>query len=48
LGIDAVNQPEIDWEFDVFETGNGNRGHEFSIELSDDEKWELIEFLKTI
>jgi hypothetical protein len=48
LGMDGVNQPEGGWEFDVREKGNGNIGHEFGIDLSDEEKWDLIEFLKTI
>ena len=28
--------------------GNHNSGHEFGTELSDDEKWELLEYLKTL
>jgi hypothetical protein len=27
--------------------GNSNQGHEFGIEMSDDEKWDLIEFMKS-
>jgi cytochrome c551/c552 len=38
-------------EFDVgpctgSNSGNGNCGHEFGVTLSDDEKWEIIEYIK--
>jgi len=33
--------------FDV-QPGNGNSGHEFGTKLSDDEKWQLIEYLKQL
>jgi hypothetical protein len=28
--------------------GNSNMGHTFGTELKDNEKWDLIEFLKTL
>jgi hypothetical protein len=28
--------------------GNGNSGHDFGTKLSDDEKWQLIEYLKQL
>ena len=34
--------------YDVSRPGNGNGGHEYgAVELSDEQKWELIEYLKT-
>jgi hypothetical protein len=35
-------------EFNTMLPGNSNKGHEYGIELSDKEKWELIEYLKTL
>lgn len=32
---------------DTTEAGNSNQGHLFGTELTDGEKWDLIEFLKT-
>jgi hypothetical protein len=34
--------------FDTSKTGNGNAGHEYGTNLSDTERYELIEFLKTL
>lgn len=49
LGIDANNQPaDGNWRFDVSKTGNSNQGHEHGINLSDEEKWDLVEYLKTL
>jgi hypothetical protein len=28
--------------------GNGNAGHDYGTSLSDDEKWQLIEYLKQL
>ncbi|MEJ2179878.1 MAG: hypothetical protein P8Y28_05420, partial [Gammaproteobacteria bacterium] len=28
--------------------GNSNQGHEYGVTLSEDEKWALIEYLKTL
>jgi hypothetical protein len=27
--------------------GNGNGGHEFGVSLADDERWAIIEYMKT-
>jgi hypothetical protein len=35
-------------KFDTTLPGNSNKGHEYGSELSDEEKWELIEYLKTL
>jgi hypothetical protein len=34
--------------FDTALPGNGNQGHGFGVELSDSEKWDLIEYMKTL
>ena len=36
------------FEFDTTLEGNSNVGHEFGTGLSDDERFELIEYLKTL
>ena len=36
------------WTFDTQLKGNANSGHEYGAGLSEDEKWELIEYLKTL
>lgn len=35
-------------EFNTTLPGNSNKGHEYGTELSDKEKWELIEYIKTL
>ena len=35
-------------EFNTMLPGNSNQGHEYGTELMDNEKWELIEYLKTL
>lgn len=34
--------------FDVTEPGNSNAGHEYGTDLGEAERWELVEFLKTL
>ncbi|MBY0277673.1 hypothetical protein K2Z84_20250 [Candidatus Binatia bacterium] len=36
------------FEFDTTLDGNSNEGHEYGAVLSDDERWDLIEYLKTL
>jgi mono/diheme cytochrome c family protein len=36
------------FEFDASAEGNSNLGHEYGTALSDDDKWALVEFLKTL
>ena len=42
--------PEIDFRriYDVAQPGRGNQGHTFGDKLSDDERWAVIEYLKTL
>jgi hypothetical protein len=47
--VGFVKEPQnIVWEFDTSITGNRNTGHEFGTKLTDDDKWALIEYLKTL
>ncbi|GDY22211.1 hypothetical protein LBMAG56_35580 [Verrucomicrobiota bacterium] len=39
---------KVIWEFDTAISGNRNTGHEFGTRLTDTEKWDLIEYLKTL
>jgi mono/diheme cytochrome c family protein len=36
------------WTFDTATSGNHNTGHEFGVKLPDEDKWALIEYLKTL
>lgn len=47
-GINATHQPEGGWTFDTGATGNSNRGHEYANDLSDAQRGELVEYLKTL
>ena len=35
------------FEMDTTKHGNGNGGHAYGAQLSEDERWALIEYLKT-
>lgn len=48
LGIDAAHQPGNDWIFDTSQVGNSNAGHEYGTDLSAEEKWQLVEYLKSL
>ncbi len=36
------------FEFDTSVVGNSNKGHEYGKQLSNEERWQLVEFLKTL
>jgi hypothetical protein len=36
------------FEFDTAVVGNSNKGHEYGKQLTDEERWQLVEFLKTL
>jgi len=42
------SSPKDAFKFDTRLTGNRNTGHEYGTNLSDPEKWELIEYMKTL
>jgi hypothetical protein len=44
--ITSVDKPLF--TFDTTKVGNGNAGHEYGTTLDDTERYELIEFLKTL
>lgn len=50
VGFDSLSEraEQGGTRFDTSRPGNGNQGHEFGASLSDDEKWALIEYLKTL
>lgn len=39
---------KVIWEFDTAVSGNRNTGHEFGTRLTEAEKWDLLEYLKTL
>jgi hypothetical protein len=43
-----ASAPAPAWEFKASEASNSNAGHVYGTNLSDDEKWALIEFLKVL
>ena len=48
VGINTVDQPDGGWTFDTGEKGNANSGHEYGNELSDAQRSDLVEYLKTL
>ena len=48
VGINAVNQPDDGWTFNIDKKGNSNQGHEYGNDLSNKERWDLVEYLKTL
>ena len=47
VGYQSESKPGL-FRFDTTVTGNGNSGHEYGTKLSDSERWDLIEYLKTL
>jgi len=46
---DIIEPLAVGWfRFDVSVPGNSNAGHEYGADLADDERRELIEYLKTL
>jgi hypothetical protein len=45
---DGPEAQRVGFKVDTSVTGNGNQGHPYGIGLKDPEKWDLIEFLKTL
>jgi len=48
VGIDITRQGEGAWLFQADQTGNDNAGHNYGTGLSDNEKWSLVEYMKTL
>jgi hypothetical protein len=36
------------FDFDTAAVGNSNKGHEYGRQLTDEQRWQLVEFLKTL
>jgi len=47
VGVD-VKAADAPWQFDASVRGNLNSGHEYGAKLSDEQRWQLIEYLKTL
>ena len=45
--VGFVSDQPTSYELDTTVAGNSNEGHLYGTQLTDDEKWDLIEFLKT-
>lgn len=46
--VGYVSEGTVPWVYDTSVTGNHNIGHEFGAPLSDEDRWALVEFLKTL
>lgn len=46
--VGYVADGEAPWVLDTALTGNRNAGHEYGTALSEDDRWALVEFLKTL
>ncbi|MDA1190129.1 MAG: di-heme-cytochrome C peroxidase [Candidatus Poribacteria bacterium] len=47
VGFDTSREKGL-WQFDTSLEGNRNTGHEYGTSLSDSQRWDLVEFLKTL
>jgi hypothetical protein len=47
VGFSTAVEPATS-KFDTTLPGNSNKGHEYGSNLTETEKWELIEYLKTL
>ena len=46
--VGYVSDGEVPWVLDTTVKGNSNQGHELGTTLTDDERWALVEYLKTL
>lgn len=46
--VGYVSDGEVPWVLDTSVTGNHNGGHEYGTALSEDDRWALVEYLKTL
>ena len=46
--VGYVSDGTVPWVYDTALTGNHNTGHEYGTALSDDDRWALVEYLKTL
>ena len=48
VGIDTEGQGAGAWIFRADVEGNANSGHAYGLDLSDEDKWALVEYMKTL
>lgn len=46
--VGYLSEGEVPWVYDTDKTGNHNSGHEYGTALSEDDRWALVEYLKTL
>lgn len=46
--VGYVSDGQVPFVLDTGVTGNSNRGHEYGVTLSEEERWALVEYLKTL
>jgi hypothetical protein len=46
--VGYVSDGEVPFVVDTSVTGNGNGGHEYGVTLAEDDRWALVEYLKTL
>ena len=46
--VGYVSDGDAPWVYDTSLAGNRNGGHEYGTSLSEDDRWALVEYLKTL
>lgn len=46
--VGYASDGDVPWVYDTAMTGNHNSGHEYGTSLSDEDRWALVEYLKTL
>ena len=46
--VGYVSDGDAPWVLDTSMTGNHNSGHEYGTALPEDDRWALVEYLKTL
>ena len=46
--VGYVSDGQVPSVFDTSVSGNSNRGHEFGVTLSEEERWAIVEYVKTL
>lgn len=46
--VGYVHDGTVPFVYDTSKTGNSNRGHEYGTSLSEEDRWALVEYLKTL
>ena len=50
VGLSTIEAPADDTQFryDTTLPGNGHQGHPFGVPLTDEDRWAVVEYLKTL